>query len=245
MTKALTQAQKTAKAAARKAKTGKSAAPPVGRVPFAPPDQKGSGLREMAQDLGQQERAQERRDDMPDNDRTMHQGVHDDAHTVAQHFDGEVHDGDMFPENWAPPAALEAPQPNPNMVQRFVRMSVKGKNDGENLTAMARQGWRPRTLESVPEGGRRDFSTMKDPRTGGSLIVNGDLILCEMPKRLFDQMSAFYAAKRKGQVAALVDKPLAGAAIAGAEKHGFGAPHVAERSSNVRTDRIPIVGADR
>lgn len=233
MTKPLTQTQKSARA-----KTKPAAAPRVAEDP-----QVASGALSGMAALGDvpEPRAQA---PMPDNDSTMHQGLHD-GHDAEQHFEGDVHDADAFPENWSPPAELDAPPSLPNMVQRWVRMSLKGKSDGENLNTMARQGWRPRALESVPEGDRKNYSTMKDPRSTGSFLVNKDLVLCHMPKRLFDQMSAYYKAKRQGQVQALVDGGLKGDAVRGSEKHGFGAPHVAERSSHVTTDRMPIVAADR
>lgn len=182
-------------------------------------------------------------DDMPENDMTLHTGLHD-GHEAAAHFNGEVHTDD-WPEVWKPPQQLAAPEARPNMVQRWIRISMLGKADAENVKAQEYQGWRPRTLESVAEGDRKNYPTMKDPRTNGSIIVNKDVVLCEMPKRLFDQMSAYYRDKRHSQVEALVDRPLEGAAIKGAERHGFGRPHVEERSSSVRTDRIPIVAADR
>lgn len=238
MTKPLTQAQKAAKARIRRDAKAPAARP---QVQADAPTPASGALSDMAALPDPVER---RAAPMPDNESTMHSGVHD-GHDADQHFSGDVHDPDLFPANWAPPAELDAPDAMPNMVQRWVRMSLKGKNDAENLNTMARQGWRPRPLDSVPEGSRKNYSTMKDPRSTGSFLVNKDLVLCHMPKRLFDQMSAYYAAKRKGQVTALVDDGLKSSAIKGAENHGFGAPHVEHRSSNVTTDRVPIVAMDR
>lgn len=234
MTKALTAAQKLAKKAARV----------QNKPPHVAPDRPEAPAALSAMGALGEPRERPRPAPMPTNDSTMHTGVHE-THEATQHFDGELHDADAFPENWAPPAELDAPEAMPGMVQRWVRMSLKGKSDAENLNTMARQGWRPRALDTVPEGARKNYSTMKDPRSTGSFLVNKDLVLCHMPKRLFDQMDAFYAAKRKNQVQALVDDGLRGSAIKGSERHGFGAPHVAERSSHVTTDRVPIVAADR
>jgi hypothetical protein len=174
---------------------------------------------------------------------TLHTGLHD-SHDAEQHFDGEMHGAEKWPENWKPPAELDAPPARPGMVQRWIRLSLLGQADPNNVKTQERQGWRPRTLESVPEGDRGNYPTMKDPRSTGAMIVNKDLVLCEMPKRLFDQMKAFYANKRRDQVEALVDRPLAGDAVKGADRHGFGAPRVVERSSTVST-RVPIVAADQ
>lgn len=174
---------------------------------------------------------------------TMHTGLHD-LHDADQHFDNDIH-ADAFPENWGSPSQLEAPEPRPGMKQRWVRASLLGKADGKNVTDQGRQGWRVRSLDSVPKDQRGQYQFTKDGRTGTTAIVNGDLVLCEMPIRLFNQMQEFYKQKRISQVSTVVDKPLAGAAIHGAERHGFGAPHVEERRTHVTIDRVPIVAADR
>jgi hypothetical protein len=176
-----------------------------------------------------------------DDDGPMHKGMHD-GHESEMHFGGEIHDDDAE-KNWAPPTQLEAPEPRPNMKQRWIRMSLVGKADAKNTTSQGAQGWRPRALSSVPEGERKRYPTTKDARTGGEFMVNGDLVLCEISIRLFNQMADHYRGKATGQVNALIDSNLAASAVKGGENHGMGAPHVAERSSRVTTRR-PIVAAD-
>lgn len=171
----------------------------------------------------------------------LHQGLHD-GHDADLHFGDDIHTDDMA-KNWAPPTQLDAPEPRPGMKQRWIRSSLLGKSDGKNISQQGGQGWRPRALSSVPEGERKRYPTSKDARTAAEFMVNGDLVLCEIPERLFNQMRDHYRGKSKGQTDALIDANLAGAAIKGGERHGIGAPHVAERSSRVTTRR-PIAAAD-
>lgn len=201
-----------------------------------------SGLNAMA-DSAVQQQGNAALDEMAENAHSLHAGLHD-MHDAAMHAEGDIHDADSFPQNWKPPAELEAPPARAGFVQRWIRMSMFGKADANNMADQGRQGWRPRTLESVPDGDRKQFPTMKDPRSSGQFLVNKDLVLCEMPQRLFDQMRAHYQGKARGLVDAMVDKPLAQDAVAGSANHGMGAPYVAERSTKVTTGRSPIVAAD-
>lgn len=175
-----------------------------------------------------------------DNNQPMHGGMHD-THESEMHFGDEIHADDMT-KNWAPPTQLEAPDARPGMVQRWIRSSLLGKSDAKNISLQGGQGWRPRAMTSVPEEQRKRFPTSKDARTGAEFMVNGDLVLCEMPERIFKQMQQHYRNRASSQVQALDDK-LAGERVAGAEKHGMHAPQVVERHTKVTTRR-PIVAAD-
>lgn len=173
----------------------------------------------------------------------MHGDMHADGPDSEMHFEGEIHADDME-KNWAPPTQLDAPAPREGFTQRWIRSSLLGKADAKNVSQQGGQGWRPRTLTSVPEGERKRYPTSKDARTQAEFMVNGDLVLCEMPNRMFKQMSDHYRKVARGQTDALIDANLANAAVKGAERHGMHAPGVVERSSKV-THRRPIVAADQ
>ena len=99
-------------------------------------------------------------------------------------------------------------------------------------------------MTSVPEDQRKRYPTSKDARTGAEFMVNGDLVLCEMPIRIFEQMQKHYRGRASAQTEALdADANLGNARIAGAERHGMHAPQVVERHSTVSRGR-PIVAAD-
>ncbi len=182
-------------------------------------------------------------EEMPENDVTLHTGVQDSVEAEL-HFGGDIHDDDQMEQNWKPPAALDAPPARPDFVQRWIRMSLLGKSDGKNQSMQGQQGWRPRTLASVPGGQRGSYPTIKDRRTTNEFMISGDLILCEMPQRIFDQMKAHFRSAAKNQVAAIVDGGLAKVADPKGARHGIHEPYVEERSSHVTT-RKPIVQADQ
>jgi len=175
----------------------------------------------------------------------MHTGMHN-GHEAELHFDNEIHDDDME-RDWRPPQALDAPPPREGMVQRWIRLSLKGKTDAENMANQNAQGWRPRSLSTVPEGQRKLYPSTRDSRTGGEFMVKGDLVLCEMSIRMARQARDHYRGKARSQVGALSDNlnsRFAQEADPRGDKHGIGTPYVEHRSSHVTTRR-PIVAADK
>lgn len=143
--------------------------------------------------------------------------------------------------SWEPKGGLTAPEPRSGMEQKWVRrMAPNGTNDASHLSyQMGRAGWKPRRLETVPEGERALFPMTSDS-TFGKVITSGDLMLCERPKALGDKRRAFYA-KRTHRQSELVNQEIA--AINERAGAGVGNMHVAERRSRVTTRR-PIVAAD-
>lgn len=158
-----------------------------------------------------------------------------------EHFDGEVHA--HWPTQWTEPQKLDAPSCRPGFVQRWVRADLKGEADPNNVASQFRQGWRPRDFLSVPEGERVRFPSI-DIQGFGSVMKNGDLILCEMPVGIFEQMKAFYARRAQKQLSAI--SPEAVVAKHNSEvdlDRGFGEITVT-RSSRVGGGRVPMVARD-
>lgn len=171
-------------------------------------------------------------------------GIHADAsHDVhAAHYDDDIHSS--FPLNWAPPAHLEAPKARPGMVQRWVRFDLRGEQDARNISAQTRQGWRPRGFNTVPADERSRYPKMKMGSLG-EVMKSGDLVLCEMPQKLFNQMKDFYQSKREQLVKGLEDKghgEVAALNAADNTDHGFGAISVTRKSTS--GTRRPAVAAD-
>lgn len=81
------------------------------------------------------------------------------------------------PTAWIRPSSLEAPPPRPGMTQRWVRKSVRGADDPKNLNRTHREGWRPRSPDTLPEDWRI-FANFADKNEG--MIVVDDLILMEI-----------------------------------------------------------------
>lgn len=182
-------------------------------------------------------------DDTDRNDATVHGGLHSDQEAEL-HFGDEIHGPDHADQNWKQPQQLEAPPPRDGFVQRWIRRSMLGKEDAKNQVMQGQQGWRPRSLENVPIGDRKNYATVKDPRTTGTFMINGDLILCEMRVGTFKQMQEYFRGRASTQVKNVVDENLAGTADPRGRAAGLGDPEVVERSSRVST-RSPIVAADK
>lgn len=165
------------------------------------------------------------------------------ADTADQHAGHDAHlEGvhDEYPKNWAPPAHLDAPKPRPGMAQRWVRESIRGEADPQNFANQLRQGWRPRSFTTVPVGERKRYPSVKLAEHG-EVMKSGDLILCEIPQKLAQQMGAFYAAKRKGQITSLVAGHVREINAENDPDRGFGEIEVKHKSS---VTRRPIVAAD-
>lgn len=141
----------------------------------------------------------------------------------------EEYEEDEFPEDWEAQGTLDAPTPRPGHTQHWVRMAILGQSDAKNLASRSHQGWRPRRVETVPEGERRRFPVFRDGRLG-DIIMREGLILCEMPNRLVEKRNAHYRSKHERQLSSLNDR-IAEQNEGGG--HGITNMHIAERKSTV------------
>ncbi len=107
---------------------------------------------------------------------------------------------------WRPANTLEAPPPRAGMVQRWIRFTLSNEDDPKNWTRKTREGWVPRTLDTVAEG--YSPPTIAHAKHG-TLIGVGDLILCEMPRELHQSRKRYFREKWERQLAAIERRPLA------------------------------------
>jgi len=89
---------------------------------------------------------------------------------------------------WKPPSLLDAPDPRPGMVQRWIATSIQGRDTPDNVYKRMRAGWNPRPADTVKD---QRFPTINHGQWAGSIGVEG-MILCEMPKEKFKSMKAYY-----------------------------------------------------
>jgi hypothetical protein len=87
--------------------------------------------------------------------------------------------------------------PRDGFVQRFVRIRIQNEDDFGNLYKKLKEGWRPRSKDSVP----KDFFAMSNPlKVGdvdfGNVVGSYDMVLVERPVAMHD---AAIAAKRNYQ----------------------------------------------
>lgn len=78
---------------------------------------------------------------------------------------------------WVRPSSLDAPPARDGMTQRWVRKSLFGADDPKNLNRSWREGWRPRSPDTLTEEWRI-YATFADKENG--MIVVDDLILMEI-----------------------------------------------------------------
>jgi hypothetical protein len=126
---------------------------------------------------------------------------------------------------WIRPSSLNAPPPRPGMVQRWIRVSIRGADDPRNVTMRSREGWSPRPMDSIPA----DFqmlATRADAK-GGHFVVD-DLMLCEMPRETYEQRAAYYEDLTRKQMQAVevdLEKAQAGQQVPIIRRHTTSVSH--------------------
>jgi len=74
----------------------------------------------------------------------------------------------------------------PGMVQRWVRIKLRGEDDLSNVSRQMQDGWKPRMADTVP----KDVFATKVDFQGSSVIGKHDLILMHRPQWLHDKQVA-------------------------------------------------------
>lgn len=85
---------------------------------------------------------------------------------------------------WINPTNLDAPDPRPGYVQRWVRDgSLGGDGVSADWTRKMREGWEPRDPSTIPPKQRMMYPSAKS--VGGVDVIRiANLVLCEIPKRV-------------------------------------------------------------
>jgi len=89
---------------------------------------------------------------------------------------------------WKPPSLLDAPEPRPGYTQRWIATSIQGKETPDNVYKRMREGWEPRSADSVKDP---LFPTINHGQWAGSIGIEG-MLLCEMPIEKHRQMKNYY-----------------------------------------------------
>jgi hypothetical protein len=114
----------------------------------------------------------------------------------AQESRSELRAGDARPDTaWKPPSLLDAPDPRPGMVQRWIATSIQGRETPDNVYKRMRAGWNPRSADTVKD---QRFPTINHGQWAGSIGVEG-MILCEMPEEKFKAMKDYYRGRAEEQ----------------------------------------------
>ena len=101
---------------------------------------------------------------------------------------------------WIRPSSLDAPPCRDGMTQRWVRKSIRGADDPKNLNRSWREGWRPRSPDSLDESWRV-YANFADKNEG--MIVVDDLILMEIDSRILAERKNAIANATQSQMRAV------------------------------------------
>lgn len=127
------------------------------------------------------------------------------------------------------PSSLQAPPARDGMTQRWVRRHVRGADDPKNLNRAWREGWRPRSPDTLPEDWRI-FAQFADKNEG--MIVVDDLILMEIDSDVLERKRQFIESATELQIRS-VEYDLDNAQVKG---H----PIVREHKTSVTHPAIPV-----
>lgn len=115
------------------------------------------------------------------------------------------------------------------MVLRWIRITVKGKDDIQNVSKRFQDGWQFVDPKDVPE--MAHSSIVKDEGRYSGTVCRGDLALAKMPKARADARQAFYE-NRSREMMDAVNAQL--------QKHNDSRAPVSNNSkSSVVTGRLP------
>ena len=93
------------------------------------------------------------------------------------------------PTSWQAPEALPSPFPREGITHRWVRTSMLGVPDVQNISGKLREGYEPCKAEDYPE---MMMHASTEGRFKGNIEVGG-LVLCSIPSEFLRQRDAHFA----------------------------------------------------
>ena len=97
------------------------------------------------------------------------------------------------PTSWQAPETLPSPNPRPGISHRWVRTSMVGHSDVQNISSKLREGYEPCKAEDYPE---MMMHASTEGRFKGNIEVGG-LMLCRIPAEFMTQRDAHFAKQNK------------------------------------------------
>jgi len=97
------------------------------------------------------------------------------------------------PTSWQAPETLPSPNPRPGISHRWVRISMGGQSDVQNVSSKLREGYEPCKAEDYPE---MMMHATTEGRFKGNIEVGG-LVLCSIPSEFLVQRDAHFAGINK------------------------------------------------
>jgi len=93
------------------------------------------------------------------------------------------------PTSWQAPETLPSPNPRPGISHRWVRISMGGQSDVQNISSKLREGYEPCKAEDYPE---MMMHASTEGRFKGNIEVGG-LVLCSIPSEFLVQRDAHFS----------------------------------------------------
>jgi hypothetical protein len=93
------------------------------------------------------------------------------------------------PTSWQAPETLPSPNPRPGITHRWVRTSMLGVPDVQNISGKLREGYEPCKAEDYPE---MMMHASTEGRFAGGIEAPG-LVLCSIPSEFLRQREAHFA----------------------------------------------------
>ena len=97
------------------------------------------------------------------------------------------------PTSWQAPETLPSPNPRPGISHRWVRTSMGGQSDVQNVSSKLREGYEPVKAEDYPE---MMMHASAEGRFKGNIEVGG-LVLCSIPSEFLVQRDKHFAGINK------------------------------------------------
>ena len=93
------------------------------------------------------------------------------------------------PTSWRPPETLPQPNPRPGISHRYIRISMQGQTDAQNISNKLREGYEPVKAEEYPE---LMMHASTEGRFKGNIEIGG-LVLCSIPTEFLRQRESYFA----------------------------------------------------
>ena len=93
------------------------------------------------------------------------------------------------PTSWKAPETLPSPSPREGITHRWVRTSMLGVADVQNISGKLREGYEPCKAEDYPE---MMMHASTEGRFKGNIEVGG-LVLCSIPSEFLKQRDAHFS----------------------------------------------------
>ena len=93
------------------------------------------------------------------------------------------------PTSWQAPETLPSPFPREGITHRWVRTSMMGQPDVQNISGKLREGYEPVKAEDYPE---MMMHASTEGRFKGNIEVGG-LVLCSIPSEFLKQRDAHFS----------------------------------------------------